>query len=114
MGDIPCKQAPPSQGKPIREIAGAAFGLGIGNVPPTFVTSSRGTRFEHCVAVYFLPLPWIQTGHVPANFDASIVIFPLCEIFHNLAPVRLGNIVGGAGFVGAFYWTIYTAPVGAS
>jgi formate/nitrite transporter FocA (FNT family) len=35
-------------------------------------------------------------------------------IFHNLLPVTLGNIIGGAGFVGAAYWAIYRAAFGAS
>jgi formate/nitrite transporter FocA (FNT family) len=64
--------------------------------------------------MYFLPLAWllIQTGHVPANFDASPIT--IGGIIHNLAPVTLGNIVGGAGFVGAVYWAIYRAAFGAS
>jgi len=64
--------------------------------------------FEHCVAnMYFLPLAWllIQTGHAPTNFDASLIT--ISGIVHNLVPVTLGNIVGGAGFVGATYWAIY-------
>ena len=71
--------------------------------------------FEHCVAnMYFLPLAWllVQTGHAPANFDASLITIP--GIIHNLVPVTLGNIVGGAGFVGAVYWTIYRAAFGDS
>jgi len=35
-------------------------------------------------------------------------------IIHNLVPVTLGNIVGGAGFVGAVYWAIYRAAFGKS
>jgi formate transporter len=69
--------------------------------------------FEHCVAnMYFLPLAWllIQSGHIPANFDASPVT--ITGIIHNLVPVTLGNIVGGAGFVGAVYWAIYRAAFG--
>lgn len=69
--------------------------------------------FEHCVAnMYFLPLAWllVQTGHAPANFDASLITLP--GIIHNLVPVTLGNIVGGAGFVGAVYWTIYRVTFG--
>jgi formate/nitrite transporter len=69
--------------------------------------------FEHCVAnMYFLPLAWllVQTGHVPSNFDVSLITIP--GIIHNLVPVTLGNIVGGAGFVGAVYWTIYRAAFG--
>jgi formate transporter len=71
--------------------------------------------FEHCVAnMYFLPMAWllIQTGHVPANFDGSIIT--ASGIVHNLVPVTLGNIVGGAGFVGIVYWAIYRAAFGAT
>jgi formate transporter len=71
--------------------------------------------FEHCVAnMYFLPLAWLltQTGNVPANFDASLIT--ISGIVHNLIPVTLGNIVGGAGLVGAVYWAIYRAAFGAA
>jgi formate transporter len=78
------------------------------------VSAFIAAGFEHCVAnMYFLPLAWllIQTGHAPANFDASSVT--VAGIVHNLVPVTLGNIVGGAGFVGAVYWAIYRATFGA-
>jgi formate/nitrite transporter len=71
--------------------------------------------FEHCVAnMYFLPLAWllVQTGHAPANFDVSLITIP--GVIHNLVPVTFGNIVGGAGFVGTVYWTIYRAAFGDS
>ena len=71
--------------------------------------------FEHCVAnMYFLPLAWllVQTGHAPATLDVSSI--SIAGIIHNLVPVTLGNIVGGAGFVGFFYWTIYRAAFGAT
>jgi formate transporter len=71
--------------------------------------------FEHCVAnMYFLPMAWllVETGHVPAGFDASPIT--LSGIVHNLVPVTLGNIVGGAGMVGAAYWAIYRAAFGAA
>jgi formate transporter len=57
-------------------------------------------------------LAWllVQTGHTPSNFDASLITLP--GILHNLVPVTLGNIVGGAGFVGAIYWAIYRATFG--
>jgi len=77
------------------------------------VSAFIAAGFEHCVAnMYFLPLAWllVQTGHAPENFDASLIT--LSGIAHNLVPVTLGNIVGGAGFVGAFYWTIYRATFG--
>ena len=69
--------------------------------------------FEHCVAnMYFLPLAWLltRTGNVPADFDASLIT--ISGIVHNLVPVTLGNIVGGAGLVGAVYWAIYRAAFG--
>jgi formate transporter len=72
------------------------------------VSAFIAAGFEHCVAnMYFLPLAWllVQTGHAPANFDASLIT--ISGIIHNLVPVTLGNIVGGAGFVGAIYWAIY-------
>ena len=77
------------------------------------VSAFIAAGFEHCVAnMYFLPLAWllIQTGHAPANFDASLIT--ISGIIHNLVPVTLGNIVGGAGFVGAVYWAIYRAAFG--
>jgi formate transporter len=79
------------------------------------VSAFIAAGFEHCVAnMYFLPMAWllVQTGHVPANFDISPIT--VSGILHNLVPVTLGNIVGGAGFVGATYWAIYRAAFGAS
>jgi len=78
------------------------------------VSAFIAAGFEHCVAnMYFLPLAWllVQTGHAPATFDASPIT--IAGIIHNLVPVTLGNIVGGAGFVGAIYWAIYRAAFGA-
>jgi formate transporter len=71
--------------------------------------------FEHCVAnMYFLPLAWllVQTGQAPSNFEASLIT--ISGIVHNLVPVTLGNIVGGAGFVGVTYWAIYRVTFGES
>lgn len=77
------------------------------------VSAFIAAGFEHCVAnMYFLPLAWLmtQTGNVPPDFDASVIT--MTGIFHNLVSVTLGNIVGGAGLVGAMYWTIYKAAFG--
>jgi formate/nitrite transporter len=53
--------------------------------------------FEHSVAnMYFLPL-----GHF---LDGGITI---TGMIHNLVPVTLGNLLGGAGMVGLVYHTIY-------
>jgi formate transporter len=79
------------------------------------VSAFIAAGFEQCVAnMYFLPLAWllIRTGQVPAHFDASPIT--ISGIIHNLVPVTLGNVVGGAGFAGAVYWTIYRAAFGAT
>jgi formate transporter len=79
------------------------------------VSAFIAAGFEHCVAnMYFLPLAWllVRTGHVPADFDASLITIP--GIIHNLVPVTLGNVVGGAGLVGIMYWAIYRAAFGAA
>src|SRR6516225_8202103 len=77
------------------------------------VSAFIAAGFEHCVAnMYFLPLAWLEarTGSLPSDFDASAIT--LAGIIHNLVPVTLGNIVGGAGLVGAAYWLIYRAAFG--
>lgn len=69
--------------------------------------------FEHCIAnMYFLPLAWllVVTDHVPAGLDVSVITLP--GIIHNIVPATLGNIVGGAGFVGFVYWVIYRKGLG--
>lgn len=79
------------------------------------VSAFVAAGFEHCVAnMYFLPLAWILTriGQVPTDFDASAIT--ISGIVHNLVPVTLGNIVGGAGLVGIVYWAIYRAAFDAT
>src|SRR3954454_22676277 len=79
------------------------------------VSAFIAAGFEHCVAnMYFLPLAWLmtQTGDVPPDFDASAIT--ITGIIHNLVPVTLGNIVGGAGLVGAMYWPTYRTAFGKS
>jgi formate/nitrite transporter len=69
--------------------------------------------FEHCVAnMFFLPMAWVlsETGHVAAGVDVSAIT--MANIVHNLIPATLGNIVGGAGFVGGIYWLIYRKGLG--
>jgi formate transporter len=66
--------------------------------------------FEHCVANMYLAWLLTEIGGAPANFDASLITIP--GIIHNLVPVTLGNIVGGAGLVGLVYWLIYQRGLG--
>jgi formate transporter len=79
------------------------------------VSAFIAAGFEHCVAnMYFLPLAWLmtRTGNVPPDFDTSVIT--MAGIIHNLVPVTLGNIVGGAGLVGAMYWFVYRTAFGKS
>lgn len=69
--------------------------------------------FEHCVAnMYFFSVAWLMTvlGLIPPGTAGSTIT--IAEIAHNLVPVTLGNIVGGAGFVGLVYWAIYQKGLG--
>lgn len=68
--------------------------LGIWFPVMTFVAIG----YEHSIAnMFFLPVAMLE------GFDLSI-----CELFtKNLIPATLGNIIGGALFMGGFYWYIY-------
>jgi formate/nitrite transporter len=68
--------------------------LGIWFPIMTFVTLG----LEHSIAnMFFIPLGMFNGAQV------SIGAF----LWNNLIPATLGNIVGGAGLVGAIYWWIY-------
>jgi formate transporter len=71
--------------------------------------------FEHCIAnMFFLPMAYVLVlaGQVPVGMDVSAIT--LTGIVHNLIPATLGNIVGGAGFVGLVYWVIYRKSLGST
>jgi formate transporter len=80
--------------------------------------------FEHSVAnMYFIPMGLLIKQFAPASFwaadalakatPAAITIDSFAKLtwgnffINNLIPVTLGNIVGGAGFVGLVYWFAY-------
>ncbi|WP_339909070.1 formate/nitrite transporter family protein [Symmachiella dynata] len=67
------------------------------------ITAFVAAGFEHCVAnMYFVPLGLILAeGNGPTELSWSGFAV------HNLLPVTLGNLVGGAGMVGMVYWVIY-------
>jgi formate transporter len=78
----------------------------VGLVLPISAFVAAG--FEHCIAnLYFLPLAWVivHTSAASANIDVSAIT--VAGLVHNLVPVTLGNVVGGAGLVGFVYWAIY-------
>jgi len=66
--------------------------------------------FEHCVAnMYFIPLGIFlkSTGAAAASgLDLSGLTWG-SFINNNLIPVTLGNMIGGALFVGLLYWLVY-------
>jgi formate/nitrite transporter len=73
-----------------------------------FITSS----FEHCVAnMYYLTAGLLlKNSHMAAVLGSSYDTTELTvysAIINNLIPVTLGNIVGGALFVGGCYWYTY-------
>ena len=54
--------------------------------------------FEHSIAnTFFIPLGMFNGAHVTVGEF----------LFSNLLPVTIGNVVGGAGFVGLVYWWLY-------
>lgn len=71
---------------------------------------------EHSVAnMYFVPAAIFIRDWAPPSFWAQIQGVPADYagvtwtrfLVSNLVPVTLGNIIGGAVFVGATYWVIY-------
>jgi len=89
-------------------------------IPP--ITAFVAAGFEHCVAnMYFIPIGLMikrgsinasaATGNIPATLSTVAVDCTNLTwgnfFIANLLPVTIGNIIGGAFFVGAFYWVIY-------
>jgi formate/nitrite transporter len=71
--------------------------------------------FEHCIAnMYFIPTgiflhQWAGIA-APVAFDPSSLSW-VTFLWKNLLPVTIGNIIGGAVFVGMSYWGAYLRPV---
>ncbi|MEQ8202014.1 MAG: formate/nitrite transporter family protein, partial [Syntrophomonadaceae bacterium] len=73
--------------------------------------------FEHSVAnMFFIPMgvtiaqgaPDLAATALKMSPDAVLALFNYSTtLMKNLIPVTLGNIVGGAGFVGFYYWLVY-------
>ena len=70
------------------------------------ITAFVASGFEHCVAnMYFIPVALF----IKAATGAEAASLTWGNFFIvNLIPVTLGNIVGGAGFVGIIYWAVYS------
>jgi formate/nitrite transporter len=78
--------------------------------------------FEHSVAnMYFIPLGLLVKDFAAPEFWMAIAASQdqyasltwSAFMSRNLLPVTLGNVIGGAGMVGAVYWFIYLRPAAA-
>ena len=71
--------------------------------------------FEHSVAnMYFIPtgILLINAGGIANIAGVDLSILGWVNFFwRNLLPVTIGNIIGGAVFVGMSYWGAYLRPV---
>jgi formate transporter len=74
------------------------------------ITGFVASGFEHCVAnMYFIPVGLFIKGTECCELASQVSFLNWKNFFVvNLLPVTLGNILGGAGFVGVFYWLIYS------
>lgn len=71
-------------------------------VPPVAAFVAAG--LEHSVAnMYFIPLGLLLQSQRATQFSG----LDLTGMVHNLVPVTLGNIFGGAVLVGFVYWLIF-------
>lgn len=80
------------------------------------VSAFVAAGFEHSIAnMYFIPMAILIKRCAPEMFwQASGVDSAAYQaidwgsfLFHNLLPVTVGNIIGGALMVGGVYWLIY-------
>lgn len=75
--------------------------------------------FEHSVAnMYFIPIGLLIKGAAGSEFWTGLGVAASnfgnltwgAFFIKNLLPVTIGNIIGGAGFVGLVYWFVYLRP----
>jgi len=83
------------------------------------ITAFVAAGFEHSIAnMYLIPIGLFIKSWAPAAFWEAIGKTPAdfaaltwgAFFLKNLLPVTIGNIIGGAGFVGLAYWFIYLRP----
>jgi len=94
-----------------KDIVGKIFAIFF----PIMAFVSSG--FEHSVAnMFFIPMgvtiaqgaPEAAATALKMSPDAVLALFNYgTTLMNNIIPVTLGNIVGGAGFVGMYYWFVY-------
>jgi formate transporter len=76
------------------------------------ITAFVAMGFEHSIAnMYFIPAGLLLKGN--AAFTSLLPSTDLSNLtvsnflLNNLLPVTMGNMVGGALFVGVIYWILY-------
>lgn len=70
--------------------------------------------FEHCIAnMYFIPAGIFLKNILASKLDSSTAGYLTWGsfLYKNLLPVTIGNVIGGAVFVGMSYWSAYLKPV---
>ena len=73
------------------------------------ITAFVASGMEHCVAnMYFVPLAMLVNWNRDGESGSSIKLENF--VFNNLIPVSIGNMIGGAVFVGLVYWFVYLRP----
>lgn len=83
------------------------------------ITAFVASGFEHSVAnMYFIPMGLFLKGEDQVLAAAGKTTADLADLtwldffLHNLVPVTIGNIIGGAVMVGLVYWFVYLRPRG--
>jgi formate/nitrite transporter len=72
------------------------------------ITAFVACGFEHSIAnMYFIPLGILLRSEAVGASTETAGVLNWSGFLNNLAPVTLGNLVGGAGMVGLVYWLIY-------
>lgn len=87
-----------------REVAGKIAAI----LFPVMVFVALG--FEHSVAnMYFIPMGiFLKGAGIAASSGINLANLTWTNFFvNNLLPVTIGNIIGGAFFVGFLYWLVY-------
>ena len=93
-----------------REIAERVENVGVtkASLPLVSMAAFVACGFEHSVAhMYFIPLGILLRPQAACASGANLEPLNWAGFGHNLLPVTLGNLVGGAGMVGLVYWVIY-------
>ncbi|MBZ5521648.1 MAG: formate/nitrite transporter family protein [Acidobacteriia bacterium] len=77
------------------------------------ITAFVAAGFEHCVAnLYFIPMGILLQHSEAASGVPGIARLNVWGMLGNLAPVTLGNILGGSGMVALVYYVVYLRKQG--